>query len=94
MSGSLDSNQLTVYHHRGPNEEEKEVVKVETNGTGHGGGDSFLNRDFINMLNGKESFARPGLKEGITSALMCLAADKSKDTGQVIDLDYYFNKVF
>ncbi len=94
LYGSLNENMITVYHHRGPNEEEREDIKVTSDGTGHGGGDSVLNRDFIDLLQAKVNHVRPGLKEGIESAILCIAADESRETGQAVDIASYFKKVF
>lgn len=92
--GALEENRIVVYHREGPNDERPEEIIVDTDGSGHGGGDSILNNDFINMLKGTDNATRPGLKEGIDSAIMCLAADRSWKTGNIIDMNPLFNEVF
>jgi len=61
-----------------------EIMKFE--GTdGHGGGDEELAHDFLQaMSNGKKP--RAGMKDGILSALMCLKAGESCETGKFVKI--------
>lgn len=86
LYGVADDNFFTIFHRTGPNDERKEVVKVYPEKYGHNGGDGPLTMDFLNLINSMPNQSRPGLREGIESALVCIEADKSAKTGQSIDL--------
>ncbi len=85
---------ITVFKHAGPNNQEIKTIEINHDGSGHGGSDSVISTDYINLLNGKKSSDRPGIREGIESAMMCLAADESARTKSVISLDSYRKEVF
>ena len=94
LYGVLEDNYFTLFHRIGPNDEKPEVVQVHTDGSGHGGGDGILTTDYWNLIQGKPNSWRPGLKEGIESAIMCLVADKSVELERSINLSEHRNRVF
>ena len=94
LYGVADDNFFTIYHRTGANDERKEVVKVYPENYGHNGGDGPLTMDFLDLINSRQNPSRPGLKEGIESALVCIEADKSAETGQSIDLKATRQAVF
>lgn len=53
----------------------------------HGGGDSLLMEDFINSLEGGNTESRTAIERSIESHVMACAAELSRVTGRVIDLD-------
>jgi predicted dehydrogenase len=87
-------NQITLFKHTGPNNQTIEVLDIAHDGSGHGGSDSVITADFLDLLNGQESPERPGLKEGVESAMMCLAADMSAASNAVIELDAIRKTIF
>jgi len=68
---------LTVYMHNQPR---TETVKFNTFAMSHGGGDTELARNFINVIKGVED-SKSTLTDGIKSAAICLAAKRSAKTG-------------
>src|SRR5690606_31182842 len=87
-------NCFTLFHRTGPNDEKPETVRIQTDDTGHCGADGALTRDFLDLIHKKDNPSRPGLKEGIESAIMCLAADKSVERGCSIALPQLHSQVF
>jgi len=94
LYGVLDDDCFTIYHRTGPNNERPEVIKVHPDDFGHNGADGELTSDFLNLINSKPNPSRPGLKEGIESAIICLVADQSAMAGQSINLSESRLKVF
>jgi predicted dehydrogenase len=90
----LFRNQITVFRHTGPNNQAIETITVNHDGSGHGGSDSVITADFLNLLNGQDSPERPGLKEGVESAMMCLAADMSAKSNTVMELESLRKGIF
>ncbi len=94
LQGVLDDDFFTIYHRTGPNNEQPEIIRVHPDNFGHNGADGELTTDFLNLINSKPNPSRPGLKEGIESAIMCLVADQSTQTGQSLNLSQPRTKVF
>jgi len=92
--GVLNDNYFTLFKRTGADNEVRHVIEVHPDNSGHGGGDSVLTNDFFKMLQGNPNLDRPGLKEGIESALMCIAAEQSVQTGQQILLTEMQQQVF
>ena len=53
----------------------------------HGGGDSLLMEDFISSLEGKTAENRTSIERSVESHLMAYAAELSRVTGKVVDID-------
>jgi predicted dehydrogenase len=87
-------DQITLFKHTGPNNQELETLKISHDGSGHGGSDSGITADFLNLLKGQNRPGRPGLKEGIESSLMCLACDMAAESREVYQLAKLRSKVF
>jgi hypothetical protein len=95
LYGVVDDDYFTIYHRTGPNDEKAEKVRIDANTEyGHNGGDPILTSDFWNLIHGIEHPWRPGLKEGIESAVMCLVAEESVKTGSSIELTPTRKQVF
>ena len=62
-------------------------MSVDVTG-GHGGGDGFLYKDFVDYINGKEdSFTRTTIDESIESHVIGFKAEESRlDNGRTIKL--------
>jgi predicted dehydrogenase len=71
------SDQITLFQHHKP---KVETISIDnTLSDGHGGGDQQLCRNFIDMIVSSAE-SRSTLEEGILSAAMCLAAQRSAQT--------------
>lgn len=93
LYGVIDDNYFTIFHRTGPNNEKPEIVKVHPDEWGHNGAEKPLITDFLNLIEGKPNPWRPGPKEGIESAIICIVADESIEQGRSIDLAEYRNRV-
>ncbi|MBP3965875.1 Gfo/Idh/MocA family protein [Paenibacillus lignilyticus] len=69
---------------------ETETVHLDTEITGHGGGDTNIMRDFVRLVqsDGKEK-GRTGAKESVQSHLIAFAAEKSRVEGRTISMRDY-----
>lgn len=68
-----------------------EDVSTDSKG-GHGGGDEVLVAELIDsMFN--HTPPSVGLPEGLLSAATCFAIDEAMDTGAIVDLDPYWQKI-
>jgi predicted dehydrogenase len=94
LYGVLDDDFFTIYHRTGPNNEKTEIIRVHPDDFGHNGADGELTTDFMNLIKRTPNPSRPGLKEGIESAIMCILADESAATGQSVAVDKYRQAVF
>lgn len=92
--GVLNNNCFTIFNRTGADNEVRHIIEVHPDQSGHGGGDSVLTNDFFKMLQCNPNLDRPSLKEGIESALMCIAAEKSVQTGQQISLASMQQQIF
>jgi len=85
--GTIEFDFLTgivkVFLHHAPR---VETYEFET-GSGHFGGDAVLSQNFIEVMRGDAASASP-LKEGLLSALMCLKARESAQTGTFQTIDW------
>lgn len=79
-SGTLEfdwyTDEVKVFMHHTPR---VETYKVESSSMSHGGGDTVLAYNFIQVMLGKEKSVSP-LDAGILSALMCIKARESART--------------
>ena len=75
-------NSITVYRHL---EKVTESYEVKSGVGGHGGGDTCLAENFVNVMKGIEK-SRATLEEGILSAQMCLMARKSSEEYKFFDI--------
>lgn len=64
--------------------------EVNSNISGHFGGDYFLMRDLVRYFNGnRTSLAITTLEDSINSHLCCYAAEQSRKTGCIVDMGTY-----
>lgn len=75
-------NEINVYRHDSPRVDNYKYTKA---GASHFGGDNRLATLFIDILSGKTD--KSYLEEGIQSALLCLMAKKSSETGQKVVIE-------
>lgn len=74
---------VTVYDHF----KNTTDIKVLPGTDGHGGGDVLLSDNFISVMKGEGKSHSP-LSEGILSAEMCLAARKSAEVHEFVNIQY------
>ncbi|NLM41004.1 MAG: Gfo/Idh/MocA family oxidoreductase [Firmicutes bacterium] len=68
--------------------ETKQVITVQQDAGGHGGGDFGLMRDFVRLLRGEElEDALTYLEDSLESHIMAFAAEQSRQEQRMIDLD-------
>ncbi len=79
------TKEVKVMHHHTPR---VDVHKVDTSKMSHGGGDTVLARNFIQVMKGEAESVAP-LDAGLLSVAMCLAAKASADTGTFQDVPYF-----
>jgi len=94
LYGNLEENLIKVYRRKGANDESEEVIRINHDGSGHGGGDSAIVNDFCDAINSHDNPHRPGLAEGIEAALICLAAEQSVRAGNGVEVDSIRQRVF
>lgn len=94
LYGILDEKFFTIYSNENGDSEKAEVIRVNPDNSGHNGGDSELIKDFHALLNENFGHERPGLREGIEAAMVCIAADQSVQSGEMIGLEKMRNKIF
>ncbi|MGB8450803.1 MAG: Gfo/Idh/MocA family oxidoreductase [Anaerocolumna sp.] len=73
------SNMLDSYEQR--------VIHPEIIGGGHGGGDFGLIKDFLNLLENDNETSRSSINKSIESHIMAYAAEQSRISSQIIDMD-------
>lgn len=78
--GTLEFNFATddikIYDHMS---DKVSTIKINTPPAGHGGGDSVLCKNFIQLIEGKTITSVAPLEAGIESALLCLKAKESAE---------------
>ena len=65
------------------------TIKVHTNDSGHGGGDSGIMEDFTASLTSNCAESRSSISRSVESHLMACAIEKARLTGKVIELNAF-----
>lgn len=68
---------------------QEKVINIRTNGSGHGGGDAGIMEAFTNSLRDSDSESRSTISESVESHLMAFAIEKSRITGQTVDMEEF-----
>jgi predicted dehydrogenase len=66
---------------------EQRFIEIAASQSGHGGGDSGLMEDFLQQLITPGDNSRSSVSQSVQSHMMAYAAEQSRVTGKVIDLD-------
>jgi len=67
---------------------EERIINIRTNASGHGGGDAGIMEDFTASLTA-DGQTRSAISASVESHLMACAIEKSRLTGQVVELDAF-----
>jgi hypothetical protein len=89
LAGSVDEGMLTVMHPdpRPGHEYSEEKVEIDNSGSGHGGGDMGLMKDFVRVLRDQEpSISTTSLEDSIYGHLIGFRADEAMDEGKVVEI--------
>ena len=82
-----DNIEVTKFSSNAVDQVEKKVYRTAQTIGGHGGGDSLLMDDFIDKLAQGRRESRTDIDRSIESHLMAYAAEQSRLSGKVIDMD-------
>lgn len=81
--------EVTRFNSNSVDETNQRVIRVEKVDGFHGGGDSLLMEDFIANLEGNSSDSKTAIDRSIESHIMACAAEHSRVTGTVVDIDEF-----
>jgi predicted dehydrogenase len=84
---SLNRIEVTKFTSNAVEGYEQRVINTAIPNSGHGGGDVGLVRDFLRMLQSGEKKSRSSIEQSVESHVMAYAAEKSRLTGTIIDVD-------
>lgn len=90
IRGHLGTNEIEVYSFSSGN---KEVYHINTVQDRHGGGDYFIMKDFVKMVQTGAGNNRTAVKDAVMSHIMAFAAEKSRKEGKVIVIDEYMDEL-
>ena len=65
---------------------EERIIDISTNGSGHGGGDAGIMEAFTESLRDPEAESISSISKSVESHLMAFAIEKSRVTGQTVDM--------
>ena len=65
---------------------QERIINIRTNGSGHGGGDAGIMEAFTESLRNPETESRSPISKSVESHLMAFAIEKSRITGQTVDM--------
>jgi predicted dehydrogenase len=96
IEGDIGRSRIIVEKVAGENGRdcEEEVIDVEHDTSGHHGGDTHIVGGFWRAATGEQVKSKAGLREGIEAVLIAIAAERSKHTGEPIDVMALRRQVF
>lgn len=96
LSGDIEESRITIdMPHRTGNGWAREEIRVDAEATGHHGGDTVIQDAFWSTVTGGESVgSRAGVKEGIESVLVGIAAEQARASGQPVLMSPLREEVF
>ena len=86
---TADMNTNTILLHRFGEAETRQIaleVPPQTNNYGHGGGDYFLMRDFVQAVRQAKSDTLSSAQASLQSHLICFAAELSRKEKKIVEL--------
>ena len=84
---SLNRIEVTKFTSNAVERYEQRVISTAIPQSGHGGGDVGLMKDFLRILQSGEKNSRSSIEQSVESHMMAYAAEQSRLTGTVIDVD-------
>lgn len=84
---SLNRIEVTKFTSNAVEAYEQRVIYTSIPQGGHGGGDVGLVKDFLRILQSGEKNSRSSIERSVESHMMAYAAEKSRITGTIIDVD-------
>jgi predicted dehydrogenase len=84
---SLNRIEVTKFTSNAVEGYEQKVYNTAMPQSGHGGGDVGLMKDFLRILQSGETNSRSSIEQSVESHVMAYAAEKSRLTGKIIDVD-------
>ena len=82
-----DMIEITRFNSNSVDEISKKVYRTAQVDGFHGGGDSLLMEDFLQLVEGKGGECKTAIERSIESHILAYAAEESRVTGKVIDID-------
>ena len=82
-----DQIEITRFNSNCVDQINKTVIRTAQVEGFHGGGDSLLMEDFIDLVQGESGESKTAIERSIESHIMAYAAERSRVTGEVIDMD-------
>ncbi|MNP48693.1 hypothetical protein D3C76_1428300 [compost metagenome] len=79
MEFDFATNEIKVFDHMS---DKVTTVRLDDQGSRHGGGDIVLMRNFVHLMQGRTTESIAPLKDGIRSALVCLQAKAFSESDQ------------
>ena len=84
---SLNTIEVTKFNSNNKDQVEKKVIHPGIVEGFHGGGDVGLMVDFLQLIENQQSGSRSSIDQSVESHIMACAAEESRLTGKVIDVD-------
>ena len=81
--------EITRFTSNAVNQYEQKVIHPGIVEGAHGGGDTGLMNDFMDMMNGKSNGVKSSIDQSVESHIMAYAAEESRLSGKVIDIDEF-----
>ena len=79
--------EITRFNANSVEKTEKKVIRAEIVGGAHGGGDVLLMEDFLAQLSSDSKDSKTAIERSVESHVMAFAAEESRVTGKVVDID-------
>jgi len=82
-----DIIEITKFNSNSADQINKTVIRPAQTEGFHGGGDSLLMEDFINLIEGETAEGKTAIERSIESHVLACGAEESRLTGTVVDID-------
>lgn len=82
-----DIIEITKFNSNYADQINKTVIRPAQTEGFHGGGDSLLMEDFVNLIEGETAEGKTAIERSIESHVLACGAEESRLTGKVVDID-------
>lgn len=86
IRGAMEKNEIEIILFNG---NEKKVISLKEQKSGHGGGDEAIVREFINLVQSGEDIRSISATESTQGTLMAFAAEEARVTNRVVAMKEY-----